>query len=325
MRAGLLAVCVCLTVLIADGCGSSVTATTTIPTVTSPPATSSSTSTAPATSASTSTAASTSTEARSFPSGLASYSITAAGRKRTYILYVPPGISQRHRLPLVLVFHGALDTAQNAVTETNLYPQARAHRNMILAFMQGYDDTWNEDAGNTPAHAAGVNDVAFTSAVISHVESGLPVDRHRVVATGISNGALLTELLGCQLAGSLTLIVPVEGQLPQSVSPGCRPSRPISVFEIHGTADASIPYGGGHFVGVGGGTTVLSAPASAARWAALDGCRSGTSTTTSGNSVLTHYRGCRDGVFVTLDTIRGGQHVWPAAFGQLITGQLPQL
>jgi polyhydroxybutyrate depolymerase len=316
-RACLVLAFIGLTVLLADGCGSAGTATATIriPTVTGP--TTGSTPGSPSTS--------TSTAARSFASGLASYTITVGGRERTYILYVPPGISKRHPVPLVLSYHGALDTAANTVTETDLYSQARAHRNMILAFMQGYDNTWNEDAGNTPAHAAGVNDVAFTTAVISHVEAGLPVDRHAVVATGISNGALLTELLGCRLASSISLIVPVEGQLPASVSPGCSPARPISVFEVHGTADATIPYGGGHFDGVGGGTTVLSATASVLRWATLDNCAAKTTSTSSGNSVLTHYHSCRDGVVVTLDTIKGGQHQWSPSFGQLISGVIAQL
>jgi polyhydroxybutyrate depolymerase len=257
--------------------------------------------------------------------GLKTVHVMSGGHLRTYLLYVPPGDSTTHRLALVLVYHGALDTAIETTTETNLLTIAKQRHNMILAFMQGYDDTWNEGAGHTPAHQAGINDVAFTATVLSRIESNYDVDLRRVAATGLSNGALLTELLGCRLAADLTLIAPVEGQLPVSVSSDCRPSTPISVFEVHGTDDQSIPYGGGPFVGVGGGTTVLSAPASAARWAGLDRCAGDGQQSQTGNDVLTTYTGCREGVTVTLDSVQGGQHDWPDNFGQTLVDVLASL
>jgi len=251
-----------------------------------------------------------------------SVSLVSGGHRRTYLLYVPPGDSKSHRLPLVLVYHGAMDTAQGTTSETDLLSSAEHSHNMILVFPQGYDDTWNEGAGHTPAEQAHINDVAFTAAILSRVESDFYVNTHLVVATGLSNGALLTELLGCRLAGQLTLIAPVEGQIPASVSPGCHPAAPISVYEIHGTADQAIPYGGGHFSGVGGGTTVLSAPASAARWASLDHCSGKPRTAASGGVNLRLYTGCRAHVRVTLATIEGGQHQWPTSFAQTLLGAM---
>jgi polyhydroxybutyrate depolymerase len=258
-------------------------------------------------------------------SSLQTLHILSGGHLRTYLLYVPPGDSKKHRLPLVLVYHGADDTAAATTKETDLLNVAEQRHNMILAFMQGYDDTWNEGAGNTPAHAAGINDVNFTSAVLRRLESHYYVDLRRVVATGLSNGALLTDLLGCRLAPNLTLIVPVEGQLPVSVSPGCRPRTPISVLEVHGTDDQVIPYGGGPFAGVGGGTSVLSAPAAVARWATLDHCGVHASASQSGDSALTSYTGCKQAVTVTLDSIQGGQHQWPNNFGEQIVGAFSSL
>jgi polyhydroxybutyrate depolymerase len=245
-------------------------------------------------------------------------SFVSGGHERTYVLYVPPGDSAAHPLPLVLVYHGAGDTAANETTETDLLNISERRHDMILVYMQGYDDTWNEGAGHTPAERAGINDVAYTSAVLHQIESSYDVDRRRVAATGLSNGALLTELLGCKLAANLTLIVPVEGELPVSVSAECRPSRPITAYEVQGTADTAIPFGGGHFDGVGGGTTVLSAPKSALRWATLDRCAANARRSRSGNIVLSRYGACRDGVGVTLAAVQGGQHQWPPNFGQTL-------
>ena len=136
-----------------------------------------------------------------------------------------------------------------------------------------------------------------------------------MAAAGISNGALLTELLGCRLAGRLTLIVPVAGPLPVSVAPGCRPARPVSVLAVHGTADPVVPYDGGQVHGVGGGTKVLSAPASLAVWARLDRCSAvpvrGTLADTTDVGLRT-YTGCAGGAVVELATVPGGGHTWPA-------------
>jgi polyhydroxybutyrate depolymerase len=247
---------------------------------------------------------------------------TATAGTRSYIVFLPPGGAKRS--PLVLVYHGAGGTAEQTSKETD-FVQLAEQDDYVVAFLQGYEDTWNEGAGNTPAHAAGVNDVEFTSAVLSQIEQRYSIDRTRVAAVGFSNGALLTDLLGCRLARSLTLIAPVSGPLPVSVSPTCRPTRPISVLEFHGTDDQAIPYNGGRFYGIGGGTTVLSAPASAARWAALDRCSHSSRTTEAAlATVLTTYAPCRERVVVQFRSLQGAGHGWPPEVGVLVAQFLHQ-
>ena len=230
----------------------------------------------PSTSAGASTRSSNSGSTSSGTRGLKTVNLRSGGRRRSYLLYVPPGDSVRHPLPLVLAYSGVDDSDSETASATGLLSIAEAQHNMIVAFPEGYDESWNDDAGDPPAEAAGVNDVAFTKTILRRIESTYPVDLQRVVATGFSNGAILAELLGCDLAANLTLVVPVEGQLSPTFSRSCRPAEPISVFEIHATADQSIPYSGGTFAGVGGPVEVLSAPASAARWAALNQCAKAT-------------------------------------------------
>ena len=257
--------------------------------------------------------------------GLKTVGLMSGGHRRTYLLYVPPGDSTRHSLPLVLAFHGVDDTARHTATETGLLRLDQHSHAMILVFPQGYQDTWNEGAGHTPAERAGINDVAFSATILRRVESHYVVDPHRVVATGFSNGALLTEYLGCTLSRQLTLIAPVEGQLPASVSANCDPPEPVNVYEVHATADQAIPYAGGHFDGIGGGTTVLSAPDSAMRWAALDHCSGHPGSSATGALTLSSYGGCADSVRVTLATIDGGKHAWPQGFGATLAGVVSSL
>jgi polyhydroxybutyrate depolymerase len=257
--------------------------------------------------------------------GLKTVNVQSGGHQRTYLLYVPPGDARNHRLPLVLVFHGADDTAAHTTGETDLLSVAERSHNMILVFAQGYEDTWNEGAGHTPAEQAHINDVAFAATILRRVEGNYAVDPRRVVATGFSNGALLTEDLGCALSPELTLIVPVEGQLPVSVSSSCHPPDPVGVYAIQATADSTIPYNGGPFSGVGGGTTVLSAPNSTARWATLDHCSAQPQKQATRGVTLSAYGGCADQVTVTLASIDGGQHSWPPDFGQTLVAAISSL
>lgn len=247
--------------------------------------------------------------------------VSVGGRTRSFILHVPPNPALPSR-PLILVFHGAEDSDKSALQTTDFEQVADQHDELV-AFLQGYDDTWNEGAGHTPAEQAHVNDVAFTAAVIAKVEALIAFDHQRIAAAGFSNGALMVEDLGCRLAQELAVIVPVEGELPVSVSSTCSPARPIGVYEIHATADSVIPYGGGPFHGVGGGTTVLSATASAARWASLDQCSLAPTATSPASGIsLTVYTKCRNKVEVTLRTIDGGAHEWGSDIGLLVTEAL---
>ena len=249
-----------------------------------------------------------------------SESLTWGGLLRTYIVHVPPGALKIGR-PLILVYHGAGDTARNTVKETD-FEQAANQANDIVAFLQGYGDTWNELTGHTPAALAHVDDVGFTSAVLNALRPLTGYNIHRVAAAGLSNGALFVETLGCRLASRIDLIVPVEGELASAISPTCAPSRPINVFEIHGTSDPIIPYNGGNFSGVGGTVSVLSAPNSVRRWSRLDRCSAKPQTVHSGDIVSIHYSHCRNSVTVTLRTIIGGIHVWGSNVGQLVTAAL---
>jgi polyhydroxybutyrate depolymerase len=250
--------------------------------------------------------------------GLQSFSLKSDGLTRTYLLYVPPGDSAEHRLPLALVFSGAYTTAAEQAQTTNLLSLVEREHNMIVAIPQGYGDSWNDDDGDPPAEAANVNDVAFAQALLQTIESRYQVAMRRVVATGASNGAILTELLGCRIAANLTLIVPVEGQIAPNFSGNCRPSDPISVYEYHAFGDPAIPYKGGTIGGDGGPFSVLSAPASARRWATLDHCRmkpAQSKYTTGIGGQLTRYTGCNGAATVTLNSTNANVHAWPDGFG----------
>lgn len=248
--------------------------------------------------------------------------LTVGHLVRSLIVHVPanPPVANR---PLLLIYHGKGDTAQKTESQTD-FASVADQTGEVVAFLQGYGDSWNEQAGtSTPAARAHVNDVAYTTAVIARLERLVAFDRKRIVAVGFSNGALMVEDLGCKVAGELAMIVPVEGELAASTSPTCHPARPIAVYEVHGTADTAVYYNGGPILGRG--TVVLSAPKSIARWAHLDHCGATPRTTHPSASIkLTTYAGCRNHVTVVLQTIIGGVHQWGNDIGEVVHAVLPR-
>ena len=246
--------------------------------------------------------------------------LTRGGILRSYIIHVPSGRSVPGR-PLILVYPGSGETAVGAIASTD-FERVADRVGDVVVFMQGYRSSWDELAGTTYAVKAHIDDVGFTRAVLKALIPLTAYDAKRVALAGFSNGAEMVQTLGCRVAAIIRLIVPIEGEMLSAISPSCAPSRSISVYEIHGTADGTIPYQGGVFEGDNGLVSVLSASATVARWASLDGCGSLPDLSSSPGFTLKQYRGCSSQVSVTLRTIVGGTHTWGGDVGTLVVRAL---
>jgi poly(3-hydroxybutyrate) depolymerase len=84
----------------------------------------------------------------------------------------------------------------------------------------------------------------------------------------------------------------------------CRPTRPLSVLEVHGTADPVVPYRDAS------GRPDADIPAFVASWARRDGC-SATSRARPVSVRVTRVRwpGCRAGTRVEQLRLTGGRHI----------------
>lgn len=245
------------------------------------------------------------------PGGTRSYSLrTRDGRTRSYLVHAPVP-ARRGPLPVLLMFHGAGDSAPSAERQTGLDATADAH-GFLVVYPQGVEHIWSVGAGPTLPGHAGVDDVAFVTQLLARLGTQYPIDRARVSAAGFSDGALLVELLGCRLASVFNLIAPASGQLPAKVAARCRPDAPLSVLEFHGTKDPTLPYAGADLHVGGSVLQLLSVAQSQAVWARNDGCPKRQPARTITAAVTeTGYAGCSAGVTVTLFTTRGGAHDWP--------------
>jgi len=242
--------------------------------------------------------------------------IQVGGLTRNYLLYVPQAVAPHPALVVILHGGGNPTRWMERMTGFDTYADQRG---FIAVYPEGIDKHWN-DGRSTIVNK--VDDVGFISALISQLSTQFGVDPARVYVTGMSNGALMAETLGCRLAGQITAIAPVSGSLPADVAPGCAPSAPVSALLIQGDADPVVPYDGGNVLvyhGQGEGGGVIGSPASAQFWAHADGCGTLGAARDLPPQVpedptrlsVAETSTCRGGSTVELITIHGGGHVWP--------------
>lgn len=240
--------------------------------------------------------------------------IESGGRTRVYFVHHPS--SAKTGAPVVLLLHGGTGTAEGMQRIAHFNQVSDAH-GFVAVYPQGYRRSWNDGRGNTPAARDGVDDVAFISALVDRLVATDGVDKTRVLAGGLSNGAFMSQRLGCELADKIKAIAPVAGPMGTNLAATCHPARTVSVLEVHGTDDPLIPYNGGHDNGRGGGGDDLSVIDTYNRWRTLDACPASVDTrlpdkVNDGTHVVVHTsRPCRDSGAVELYTVEGGGHTWP--------------
>jgi polyhydroxybutyrate depolymerase len=245
------------------------------------------------------------------------HTLVVEGVGRTYRVHVPSGYKATVSVPLLLAFHGAGSNSGDMDYLTGLDKVADG-AGFLVVYPQGIDYRWH--AGReTSSTGVQVDDLGFVHALLTRLESDYAVDKQRVYATGFSNGAFFSQRLACVMAADFAAVASVSGQMSRALSLVCKPTRPISMLLMHGTADPIVPYDGGNMEG-SRGNPLLSVAATAAFWEHADACPGG-----GGASVNlpdaspgdgTHVRreahaGCAAGTEVTLYTIKHGGHTWP--------------
>jgi polyhydroxybutyrate depolymerase len=219
-----------------------------------------------------------------------------------YTVYRPANLSKAASVPLVVV--PAYGDIQAAQAQMNL--DAAADRDGFVVvwaqIVKSYNDVVRAN-GEDPAHP--YPDMLDLGSVIDQVVASQNIDPTRVFMTGMSASGTLSYRAACVLASKLAGIAPVESVVE---NPSCRPSRPVSVFAVNGTADPASPYNGGD--------GFLSVSAVMALWRGYDSCPSNASTRSlSSTATLTTWGPCHSGTVVQFASVNGGGHSWPLING----------
>jgi len=164
--------------------------------------------------------------------------LTVGGEERAYLIDAPAAPADRP-LPLVLSFHGFRGSARGQRWWTGLGRLA-LREGFVAVHPEGHDGVhllgttgrgWDFRPGET-------RDTDFVRALLDGLERERCVDRRRVFATGMSNGAFFASLLGCVAADRLAAVAPVSGGLDLRT---CVPVRAVPVLVVYGRADRIVP------------------------------------------------------------------------------------
>jgi polyhydroxybutyrate depolymerase len=237
-----------------------------------------------------------------------SYDITvqSAGEKRNVHVHVPTALAGAHA-PLVVAFHGA--GANGTFMERYSGLSQVADKN---GFIVAYPSAWgshpmwslNDQATNGP------QDRAFVSDLLDRMEDAFCVDPQRIYATGVSNGGGFVARMGCELSERFAAIAPVAGGY--KAIPDCDADRPVSVLEIHGTADRAVPYHGVPPDYRGSVRRYLN------QWIRIDHCgprANNRKIAKSPPTILRVWSGCANKTLVAHIERYGRGHEWPGGFG----------
>lgn len=249
-------------------------------------------------------------ERSTYGAGTSQGQIAHAGKPRTFRVHVPPAYDATIPTPVVLMFHGGGGSGRQFEEASSEMDPVADRERFIAVYPDGTGvvRTWNGGGCCGAAVQNGEDDVGFVAALVEHLEGALCVDRRRMFASGMSNGAILSHRLACELSDRIAAVAPVAGT---DMTMSCTPSRPVPVQQIHGNADGHVPWNGGEGCGPAG-VAFTSVPETMTRWRARNGCEAASAVTfEAGDGRCETYEGCADGADVTLCTIAGGGHNWP--------------
>jgi polyhydroxybutyrate depolymerase len=220
------------------------------------------------------------------------------GLERSYYVLRPP--NRKGRLALVLALHGSTQPPQGLEFHTKLDGEAAA-AGFVVVYPEGISQSWNSSDSGGDAHLPNVDDVGFVRQLIDLMVSTVQIDPRRVFVTGISSGGEMSHRLACELSDRVAAVASVSGDLGIAA---CNPARPVSVLEIHGTADPFVP--------IQGDPTQNLPPAMSTmtRWAQIDGCASDPTVNESGIIKTTTWGGCHSSATVVLVAITGADHTF---------------
>jgi len=263
------------------------------------------------------------------------WNIMHDGLTRSYYIHVPAGYSRQNPAPVVINMHGGAGNAksQRLISQTDkasdkygfivVYPEG-TNSGRKLVNPSGY--TWNAGTCCGWAMKNGIDDVGFIGAVLDDLEKRFNIDKKRIFATGMSNGAMMSYRLACELSSRIVAIAPVAGPMGMTE---CSPSRPVSVIHFHGTDDEFAPYKGGRGPKSFSKTDFASVDETISFWLEKNGLK-GTKpkTTNAGDAIGYSYGPSENGAEVELWVINGGGHTWPGGkfwiLGESFSGKITQ-
>lgn len=161
---------------------------------------------------------------------------------RTYRIRLPPGpLPAGTRVGAILLAHGWRERAATIMDNAEL-GRAVAALGLALIAPQSVGAAWSlpgTPGGSDPA----IDEAADMARLVDDVTERFPIDRDRILASGMSAGGMLVWNLACRRADLFAGFAPLSGTYWDPVPATC-PSGPATILHTHGRADETVPLTG---------------------------------------------------------------------------------
>ena len=168
--------------------------------------------------------------------------LSTGGLDRSYFILTPRNTGARR--PVVIALHGGTRPATD-IFKDSAWPDVAMRSNIILVAPQGVNNQWNDGRKHTASgKTSTADDVGFLSQLIAELVARDRADPARIFLTGASNGGMMSFRFACERADLLAGFAPTIASMPVAMREACKPSRPLAVIMIAGTADPLMTYDG---------------------------------------------------------------------------------
>lgn len=244
------------------------------------------------------------------------YRTIPAGSRPTTV-YVPKSYNPNTPAPLIISLHGFTLTPES---HERLIPLKALSESNGFVYVNPFGTPgsdgrsfWNAIPECCDTTNTNRDDSGFFRSLIQSIQDKLNIDPKRIHMVGHSNGGMMSYRMACEHSDLIASIASLAGATFRNPE-DCAPSEPVSILQIHGTADNVAAYDGGTFISASGNIET---------WQAYNQCGSfetddhqtldldlrvlGIDTT------VTRVNDCPPGTGIELWTIDGGSHSPSAA------------
>lgn len=239
------------------------------------------------------------------------------GKLRHYKFFVPSDFKDSGKLRVVFMFHGG-GGHPGSIEYRSGFSEVAERDHFVVVYGAGTYASkkvkpldrwlvWNSGVCCGNAAEENINDVKYVDRMIEDLSHFLQIDRHRLYATGFSNGSLMTFRLAEERSRVFAAVAPV-GAVQKRLSE-TRFARKIPLLYIHGLQDKNMPFEGGLGQGVSG-----YAPPAVSEviedWRQFNECSENPEISIRGSAIKTYYSCSGETELITW-TIQDGGHTWP--------------